>query len=642
MVLMCGISGLFEYSRFDHVEAERVRAMNQTIAHRGPDDDGVYVGPGIGLGHRRLSIIDLAGGHQPMSNEDGSIQVLLNGEIYNFPELFKEIVAAGHTLKTRSDTEAVVHLYEDHGEGVFAKLRGMFAVAIWDSRKRKLILGRDRLGKKPLFYDANDKRIVFASELKAILAEGSVSREIDPLALSDFFSFGYIPAPKTIYKSTRKVLPGHYLVASAQGIAEKKYWDVSFDNVDHSRSEESWCEEIREKLKEATRIRLMSDVPLGAFLSGGVDSSSVVAMMAQLMDRPVTTCSIGFTESEYDESAYAREIAKHFGTDHYDQIVEPNALEIMDKLVWHYDEPFADSSAIPTYYVSKIARSRVTVALGGDGGDEAFAGYRRYYFDQFENRLRKYVPGGIRRAVFGPLGRIYPPLAWAPRIFRGKATFQSLSRSPLEGYFNSVSIFRPTEKPLLLSGDFRAQLAGYESIDVFRQYYDRSGSDDLLTRIQYLDMKTYLPDDILAKVDRASMAVSLEVRAPLLDHELIELSARIPSSLKLRGTDGKYILKKAMLKTVPRDALYRKKQGFAIPLDRWFRKDIKDMAYEMVVKKTDGYLDQKYLRKIWDDHQSGYFDRAAYLWAVLMFRKWHEQFSAAPKVAVGATIGAKG
>jgi asparagine synthase (glutamine-hydrolysing) len=622
---MCGICGIFEYEKRDAISPELVRRMTDTIVHRGPDDEGIYSAAGIGLGFRRLSIIDVAGGHQPISNEDGSIWVMLNGEIYNYTELRDDLLRRGHKFATRSDTESIVHLYEEHGEDCFRRLRGMFAIALWDSRERKLVLARDRVGKKPLFYSANAKRLLFGSELKCLLAADGLSRDIDREALSDFFSFGYIPAPKTIYRDVRKLLPGHYAVFSGKGMKEAAYWDISFAKVEN-RAEEDWCELLRESLTEATRIRLMSDVPLGAFLSGGVDSSSVVAVMSKLMDRAVTTCSIGFEEKKYNEAEYAREISKLFHTDHHEQIVHPKALEILGKLVWHYDEPFADSSAIPTYYVSRVARQSVTVALGGDGGDESLAGYRRYYFDQMENRLRRSVPAGIRRGVFGPLGRIYPPLAWAPRVFRGKATFQSLARSPLEGYFNSISIFRPDEKQRLLSKDFQSGLGGYDSIGVLRHYYDRSGSDDKLSRIQYVDIKTYLPDDILAKVDRASMAVSLEVRAPLLDHQFMELIAKMPSSIKLRGRTGKYVFKKAMTGILPENILHRPKQGFAVPLAQWFRSDLHDVAREAIFSTDDGILDSRYLRTVWEEHQRGTYDRSSHLWAVLMYRKWRETF----------------
>ncbi len=623
---MCGICGVFEYERRSDLPAAMIHAMNQTIIHRGPDDGGVFVGPGIGLGHRRLSIIDLAGGHQPMSNEDGTIWVLLNGEIYNYPDLRTELLQRGHVFTTKSDTEAIVHAYEEFDEGCFAKLRGMFSIALWDSRSRKLILARDRIGKKPLFYAPYKDRILFGSELKTLLASGLLSREMDYEALSDYFSLGYVPAPKTIYRAARKVMPGSYLVASANGIRECCYWDLSFSKVEQ-RTEEEWCERLQHELCEATRIRLMSEVPLGAFLSGGIDSSAIVAMMDHLMKRSVTTCSIGFREEKFDETPYARQVSKQFSTDHHEEVVEPNALEIVDKLAWHFDEPFADSSAIPTYYVSRIARSQVTVALGGDGGDENFAGYRRYRLDLNENRVRGHVPAAMRRAVFGPLGRWYPALAWAPRVFRAKATFQSLARSPLEGYFNSVSYFRPDDKLKLFTSDFRRRLGGYDSLDVFRHHYERADTQDLLSKIQYVDVKTYLTDDILTKVDRASMAVSLEVRAPMLDHKFMEFVASIPSNLKLRSGIGKYILKKSLEPILPHNILYRTKQGFAVPLDLWFKRELRDMAYNIVVETKDDILDQSFLKKIWDQHQKNHYDRSALLWSVLMFRKWRQAFS---------------
>ncbi len=622
---MCGICGIFESACSEKVSEDLIRRMSETIIHRGPDDEGIYTAKGIGLGFRRLSIIDVAGGHQPISNEDGTIWVMLNGEIYNYADLRGDLLSRGHKFVTRSDTESIVHLYEEYGEDCFRRLRGMFAIAIWDSRAQKLLLARDRVGKKPLFYSANRQRILFGSELKCLLAADGVPRTVDAQAVSDYFSFGYIPAPKTIYRDIRKLLPGHYLVASRKGLQETSYWDISFGGHE-DRTEQEWCEEIRHALCEATRIRLMSDVPLGAFLSGGVDSSAIVSQMSRLMNRSVTTCSIRFKEEEYNEADYARAVAKLFHTDHREQTIHPQAVEILDKLVWHYDEPFADSSAIPTYYVSWVARQTVTVALGGDGGDENFAGYRRYYFDRMENEMRRFVPASLRRLAFGPLGRLYPPLAWAPRIFRGKATFQSLSRSPLEGYFNSISIFRPDEKRRLLSRDFMASLKGYDSIGVLQHYYDRSGSDDLLSRIQYVDIKTYLPDDILTKVDRASMAVSLEVRAPLLDHHLMELAARIPSGLKLRGRTGKYIFKRSIADDLPPEILNRRKQGFAIPLARWFRRELKDIAWEAIFSGDDGILDQSYLKHIWNEHQRGTFDRSAHLWSVLMYKKWRETF----------------
>jgi asparagine synthase (glutamine-hydrolysing) len=624
---MCGITGIFEFERNEPFSEDLIHRMNETIVHRGPDDEGIFSGPGVSLGFRRLSIIDLSTGHQPISNEDGSIWVMLNGEIYNYLELRAELESKGHRFATRSDTETIVHLYEEHNEGCFARLRGMFAIAIWDSRERTLLLARDRVGKKPLYYAYDSLRLVFGSELKVLLAADGLCRELDREAISDYFSFGYVPAPKTIYRAARKIRPGHYLVVKPGGMREICYWDIVFGAVEE-RTEEAWAERVRHELCEATRIRLLSDVPLGAFLSGGVDSSSIVAMMSRLQRRPVTTCSIGFDEEEYNEAEFARRVANVFRTDHHDRVVHARALDILDRLVWHYDEPFADSSAIPTYYVSKIAREHVTVALGGDGGDESFAGYRRYRLDQFENQLRGYLPLPLRRAIFGPLGRHYPPLAWAPRVMRGRSTFQSLARTPLEGYFNSVSYFRLDEKEHLFTPDFQKTLDGYDSQSVFRDYYDRADTSDLLSKIQYVDIKTYLSDDILTKVDRASMAVSLEVRAPLLDHKLMETAARIPSRLKLNNGAGKYIFKKALEDVLPRDILERKKQGFAIPLATWFRGELRELAEQSLFGAEDGILNTAFLRKIWSQHQRRIYDRSMHLWAALMFRKWGERFGA--------------
>jgi len=623
---MCGICGIYNFKTDQPVSRDLLKAMADTLIHRGPDEEGVYISGSLGLGHRRLSIIDLGGGHQPMTNEDQTVWVVFNGEIYNFGELQDGLVQKGHIFKTRSDTEVIVHLYEEYGERCFQYLRGMFAIAIWDARNRKLLLARDRVGKKPLFYFYDGSRIIFASEMKAILKVPGIPRELDLEALSDYFSLLYIPAPKSIFKQVRKLRPAHYLVISDQDFREVEYWDIGFART-LELSEEEWCARLLDAYREAVRIRLISDVPLGAFLSGGIDSSSVVALMSELMGGPVMTSSIGFDEEEFNELDYARLVVSRFNTDHHEEIVRPDAAGILKKLTWHYDEPFADSSAIPTYYVSKVARKQVTVALSGDGGDENFAGYRRYYFDQRENRLRAFLPLSIRRPIFGTLAAVYPKADWAPRIFRGKATFESLACSPIEGYFLSMSAFRPAFKERLLHQEVKRELAGYDSLEVFRYYYEKADTQDPLSRIQYVDIKTYLTDDILVKVDRASMANSLEVRAPILDHKFMELAATIPSSLKLRGRTGKYILKKALTGIVPEEILTRRKMGFAVPLARWFRNELKDMAYEVIFTPSeDGLLDKSTIQQIWKQHQSNLRDRSTELWALLMFRMWQREF----------------
>jgi asparagine synthase (glutamine-hydrolysing) len=624
---MCGICGIYNFKNQQSVSLNLLKAMLDTMVHRGPDDDGFYASGSVGLGHRRLSIIDLGGGHQPMTNEDETVWVVFNGEIYNFEELQEDLVKKGHIFKTRSDTEAIIHLYEEVGEKCFQYLRGMFAIALWDGRAKKLLLARDRVGKKPLFYFYDGDSIAFASEIKAILEVPHIPREIDIEALSDYFSFLYVPVPKSIFKHIRKVRPGHYVVVSDNGIREVEYWDIRFART-LDLTEDQWCEKVLEVYREAVRIRLISDVPLGAFLSGGMDSSSVVALMSQAKGKPVLTSSIGFDEQDFNELDYAREIATLFNTNHHEKIVRPDAVGIIEKLAWHYDEPFADSSAVPTYYVSKVARENVTVALSGDGGDENFAGYRRYYFDQRENRLRAFLPLRIRRPIFGTLATIYPKADWAPRVFRGKATFESLACSPIEGYFHSVSAFRPSLKAKLLHPDVKQTLNGYNSLEVLRYYYEKADTHDPLSRIQYVDIKTYLTDDILTKVDRASMANSLEVRAPILDHKFMELIATIPSSMKLQGRMGKYIFKKALKDVLPEEILYRKKMGFAVPLARWFRHELKELAYHTIfTNDRDGLLDESTVQKIWREHQSGVRDRSTELWTLLMFRMWQQQFT---------------
>ena len=536
------------------------------------------------------------------------------------------LLKKGHIFKTRSDTEAIIHLYEEKGEECFQYLRGMFAIAIWDERKKRLLLARDRVGKKPLFYYDDGSRIVFASEIKAILKAPDIPREIDLEALSDYFSFLYIPVPKSIYKRIRKIRPGHYAFIDHNGIREAQYWDISFAHP-VMLPEKEWCARVLEAYEESVRIRLISDVPLGSFLSGGVDSSSVVALMSQIKKGPVQTSSIGFDEQEFNELVYAKEVSSLFHTDHYERVVRPDAVGIVEKLAWHYDEPFADSSAVPTYYVSKVAREKVTVALSGDGGDENFAGYRRYYFDRQENKLRSFLPLGIRRPIFRTLASLYPKADWAPRIFRAKSTFESLSCSPLEGYFRSVSAFRPELKQKLLQQDVHKSLAGYDSLDVLRFYYEKANTEDPLSRIQYLDIKTYLTDDILVKVDRASMANSLEVRAPILDHKFMELIATIPSSLKLQGRNGKYIFKKTLEHVLPKEILYRSKMGFAVPLARWFRNELKNFAYETIFHNArDNLFQESTMEQIWKQHQNGLRDHSTPLWTLLMFRLWQQEF----------------
>lgn len=598
--------------------------MADVLSHRGPDGEGFHFEGCIGLGHRRLSIIDLEGGAQPLSNEDGKIWVVFNGEIYNYMELRETLLQKGHQFKTSSDTEVIVHLYEEEAEEFLSLLRGMFAIALWDGRRQKLILARDRIGKKPIYYASLKNSFVFSSEIKSFLQISELGRNIDPSALADYFSLLYIPAPKSIFRGVRKVQAGHYLVVDSHGLREKPYWDISFEDVEQ-HSEQKWCDQLLEAYHDAVRLRLRSDVPLGAFLSGGVDSSSVVALMHEISAGPITTCSIGFDEKEFDESTHAYALAKRLGTNHYEEKVRLDALEVLAKLAWYYDEPFADSSAVPTYYVSQAARQHVKVALSGDGGDENFAGYKRYYHDFCENRFRSFFPETWRAPVFNTLSQWYPKLDWAPRFLRAKATFRALSFEPVEGYLYSVSGIKPEIKRLLLNGDVRNSMNGYSPHTLFEDLYHRAKTGDHLSKLQYLDMKTYLVDDILVKVDRASMANSLEVRCPLLDHKLMEVIARIPSSLKLRGDQGKYIFKKALAGLLPREVLTRKKQGFAVPLAQWFRRELRELSGDLILSHDPlGVLNSKGVRFLWERHQSYLNDFATELWAILMFRLWQE------------------
>jgi asparagine synthase (glutamine-hydrolysing) len=623
---MCGIAGILAKSRISEGDKISLKKMSDVLVHRGPDGEGFYFDESIGLAHRRLSIIDIEGGKQPLSNEDGTVWVTFNGEIYNYVELREQLMQKGHRFATSSDTEVIVHLYEEKGEEFVAQLRGMFAIGLWDARNKRLLLIRDRLGKKPLFYASLRDSLVFASEIKSLLQIPGFPQEIDREALIDYFSLLYIPAPKSIFRHVRKVRPAHYVIIDSHGVREKAYWDISFDETE-TKPEERWCEELLDAYQEAIRLRLRSDVPLGAFLSGGVDSSSVVALMTKMNGRRVNTCSVGFDEKEFDESLYAAAFAKHFNTAHYEERVRPDALSVIDRLAWFYDEPFADSSAVPTYYVSEVARRHVTVALSGDGGDENFAGYRRYYHDLVENRCRSYLSEDVRRPLFGALGRWYPKLDWAPRMFRAQATFRAFARTPVEGYFYSVSGIKPEIIQLLLSGDFLQSVNGYSPLAIFEDFYNRPREADHLSRLQYLDMKTYLVDDILVKVDRASMANSLEVRCPILDHEFMGLAARIPSTLKLKGRQGKYIFKKALSALLPNDVLTRRKQGFAVPLASWFRGELKELSGDLLLSQDPlGVLHAPTVASLWKQHQSGLSDHSTKLWTILMYRLWQRTY----------------
>jgi asparagine synthase (glutamine-hydrolysing) len=621
---MCGITGIFDTRGRRPISSDVLAQMNESQHHRGPDECGTHIEPGVGLGHRRLSIIDLATGQQPLFNEDGSVAVVFNGEIYNFQELIPELTALGHTFRTRSDTEVIVHAWEAWGAECVKRFRGMFAFALWDRNQETFFLARDRLGVKPLYYALlPDGILVFGSELKSLLAHGALAREIDPCAVEEYFALGYVPEPRTIFKGARKLPPAHTLtVKRGASVPEPvEYWDVAF-TLDNRLSEKEACAQLQERLRESVKLRLISEVPLGAFLSGGVDSSAVVAAMAGLSGTPINTCSISFSDPAFDESRYAQMVADRYRTRHFVDRVESDDFDLIDKLAHLYDEPYADSSAIPTYRVCELARSHVTVALSGDGGDESFGGYRRYWLHLMEERMRRPLPLALRRAVFGLLGRAYPKADWAPRVFRAKTTFQALARNTTEAYFHSMSIVRDDTRHRLFSDSLRARLDGYNAIEVFRRHAQRANCDDPLALIQYLDMKTYLVGDINTKVDRASMAHSLEVREPLMDHPLVEWLASLPSSLKVRGREGKYLLKKSQEPYLPDEVLYRPKMGFAVPLVNWFRGPLKRRVREAVLGERlldTGLFDRRILQRLLDEHQSGARDHSAPLWSLLMF-----------------------
>jgi asparagine synthase (glutamine-hydrolysing) len=621
---MCGIAGIFDTQAKRPIDEALLVRMNQTQHHRGPDESGLHAEPGIAIAHKRLSIIDLSSGHQPLFNEDGSVVVVFNGEIYNFVDLIHELQALGHTFRTRCDTEVIVHAWEQWGEACVERFRGMFAFGLWDRNKETLFLARDRLGVKPLFYALlDDGQLIFGSELKVLTAHPALRRDIDPRAIEEYFAYGYVPEPRTIYQQALKLSPAHTLtVKLGQPIPQpREYWDVPFQPLTPMTQAEAQEDLIR-LLRESVKIRLVSEVPLGAFLSGGVDSSAVVAMMAELSSEPVNTCSISFGDPAFNESEYAAKVATRYHTNHRVEQVDADDFDLIDKLAALYDEPYADSSAIPTYRVCQLARKNVTVALSGDGGDENFAGYRRYRWHLNEERMRSFIPTAVRRPVFGLLGKLYPKADWAPKIFRAKSTLEGMARDSVEGYFHSISLMSDAMRARLFSPDFSRALGGYRAVEVMYRHDARSPAQEPLARVQYLDIKTYLVGDILTKVDRASMAHALEVREPLLDHKLVEWASRLPASLKLHGGEGKYVFKKALEHYLPNEILYRKKMGFAVPLASWFRGPLKEKVRQAVLGPTlaaTGYFNADYLCELVDHHQSGLRDYSTPLWTLLMF-----------------------
>jgi asparagine synthase (glutamine-hydrolysing) len=621
---MCGIAGLFDTQGRRDYPRDLVQRINDIQFHRGPDEGDIYLEPGAALAHRRLSIIDLATGQQPLFNADGSVGIVFNGEIYNYRELMAQLQALGHAFRTRSDTEVIVQAWEAWGEDCVKHLRGMFAFAIIDRKRQCLFLARDRLGVKPMHYALlPDGTLVFGSELKALTAHPAFARDIDPLAVEEYFCLGYVADPRSIYRMALKLPSAHTLTVTRGAAlpAPVPYWDVRF-SPDSRIDAPSAAEELSRRVDDAVRVRLVSEVPLGAFLSGGVDSSAVVAAMADASGDPVRTCAISFADPRYNESEFARMVAERYHTAHQVEQVDGDDFGLIDLLAWSYDEPFADSSALPTYRVCQLARKHVTVALSGDGGDETFGGYRRYRMHLMEEKVRSQLPLGLRRSLFGGLGRLYPKADWAPRPLRAKTTLQALAFDPVEAYLHTMSLLRGDERERLYSQRFKSELGGYRSLEVFREHAARAGTDDPLALIQYIDYKTWLVGDINTKVDRASMANALETREPLLDHQLIEWAATLPSGLKVHGQEGKWLFKKAFEPRLPADVLYRPKMGFSVPLAQWLRGPLKARMRTAVLGERllgTGYFDPAYLHKMVDEHLSGMRDFSAPLWALLMF-----------------------
>jgi asparagine synthase (glutamine-hydrolysing) len=624
---MCGISGIFSFNPNSEIDADLLERMNNAQRHRGPNDQGYHISQGIGLGHRRLSIIDIAGGHQPIYNEDNSVVVVFNGEIFNHHQLQQQLEAKGHHFKTHSDTETIVHAWEEWGVQCVAHFRGMFAFILWDNNKKELFVARDRLGIKPLHYSLlSNGDVIFGSELKVLRQHPLCPNQLSHEAIEDYLTFGYVPDPKTIFNQVFKLSAGHYLHLK-QGdkyrtVKPVQYWDLPWQTPElDQQPTEALAQTLIEQLKQAVDIRMEAEVPLGAFLSGGVDSSAIVAMMSQLSTQPITTCAIGFDVAEFNETDFAQLVADKYQTKHHVEIVNHENFALIDQLINIYDEPYADSSALPTYSVCELARKHVTVALSGDGGDELFAGYRRYRLHLAEQAVRNKIPHSIRKPLFGLMGKWYPKLDWAPQFLRAKTTFQSLAMTSSQAYLNSMSKLRYDQRQQLYSHHFKQKLSGYTAYQVFETVLAGKTFSDPLKEIQYLDYKTWIPGDINTKVDRASMAHGLEVRVPILDHQLIEWAFALPSQLNLLKGEGKALFKKALEPHLPHDNLYRKKMGFSIPLAQWLRGPLKSKMETLLsspaLAQTQIFNSQQ-LQHFMQEHISGKKDHADALWTLMM------------------------
>jgi len=648
---MCGICGEIDFSN-ENIRPGPIQRMCEVLTHRGPDDEGMVFLRGdrvyeakshfpadvggrgfeVGLGHRRLSIIDLSeAAHQPMANEDGQIWVVYNGEIYNYQGLREQLEKKGHVFKSRSDTEVILHAYEEWGVECLNRFRGMFAFGLWDNRVRRLFLARDRLGKKPLVYSQRNGRFAFASEIKALLQVPWVERRVNPLAIHHYLTYQYIPSPETIFQSINKLPPAHYLLCDSKGnIRVERYWKLDGSAEKKSPSDlEGLSRIIKEKLEESVKLRLISDVPLGAFLSGGIDSSLIVGIMAKNGGPPVKTFSIGFEEQDFSELTYARLVAKHFATDHNEFVVRPDAIEILPKLVWYYNEPFGDSSAIPTYYVSKITSNHVKVVLTGDAGDENFAGYPRYLRSKYVSWFTQ-LPEKLRRKLLPDFLRLLSISPWRRKSLNRLADFmEMLSSHQGRNYAEQIKIFNEMERKSLYTEEFLREVIEEDPLDYLIEKYEEADTKDPLEKLLFLDMTTYLPEDLLVKVDIATMANSLEARVPFLDHELVEEVAKIPFRLKLRGSTAKYILKKAYSDFLPETILKRKKMGFGVPLARWFRKELKEFSREILLDPQTlgrGYFKKEGIERMLDDHTRERYDHSAKIWALLFLEMWFRAF----------------
>jgi len=633
---VCGIAGVVD-TRCRSVEPGLARRLCEVLAHRGPDDEGYYVNGPAALGQRRLAILDLAGGHQPMSNEDGTVWITFNGEIYNFRELRQRLEGLGHRFATRSDTEVIVHAYEHYGTGCVKELRGMFAFALWDQRARMLMLARDRVGKKPLFYAEVDGQWVFASELQGLLAHPGLTRRVDWTAVDDYLTYGYIPAPKTIFQGVYKLSPAHYLTlklgadgAGGPEVRIERYWRLAYEPKLQLSVREA-AEGLLEALTEAVRLRLVADVPLGALLSGGIDSSIVVALMSQLSDRPVKTFSIGFDEQEFDELSYARLVAQRYATEHQEFVVRPTALDVLPTLVRHYGEPFADESAIPTYYVAKLAREHVKVALNGDGGDECLAGYERYAGSEVADRYQR-IPAAIRRLGIEPLSRLIPEGAPRRGRLRHARRFLQMAGQPApERYQRWVGYLPRQQRAGLYTREFQEQLAGHQAEGWLLGIWEEVTREGLesLDRMLAVDVESYLPNDLLVKMDIATMANSLEARSPFLDHKVMEFCAQLPCNYKLSGLTPKYLLKKAGARLLPAETRKRRKMGFGVPVAHWMRGELRPWVEDVLLSPRAlkrGYFEPEALRQLVRAHLDGRQEQSFELWALLWLELWHREF----------------